>query len=516
MSDILAIDLGTTFITASWFNAGKPEILARFPSVVQFTSMGQIIIGEKALERKIGNRENTIDCIKRLIGRTYKEIEKEVTKYTFGIIQENTSFFIDTFYSLQKPEEIASLLINDIKERAEKKTGTKFKKVVLTTPASSNSVQRLALKQASEKIGLKVLKIINEPTAATLAYIYANEIKSEKLAIYNFGGGMFDFSIIEFHKSSLRILSTYGDTQLGGWDLTGEMVNLIVSRFQAETGFKIDLNQSLILKAEMNIVAEEAIHTLSYESFCNINIQNVTRSERGEIIDLKIIIYRSEFEKKISPILKKTIGFISSSITEAKLKINELSKIILVGGCTQIPLVKKTLEDFFYNSGSNHRTKALPLLMDVKNCLGKLYSPEEMVAFGAAIQAGILSKEIINLNIKDIVTKSLGIATYQDKFSAIIKQGEILPVIKGNIYTTVNHYQRELEIEVLQGGKTRASHNNLLGKFRLKDIESAPAGSPKILVNFSIDESGIFNVSAEDLKTKTRKEMLVEEAAWKI
>jgi molecular chaperone DnaK len=515
MPDILAIDLGTAFTTAAYFKNSIPEIIERMPSVVQFGFMGQVLVGEKALERKIGNRENTVDSVKRFLGRSYREIEKETGKYTFGIRTDSQKrLLIDTFYNMESPEDIAALIIKEIKERAESKTGCHFNRVVLTTPASSTSTQRLAMKSAAEKAGMQVLKIINEPTAAVLAYSFCTGLINEKLAIYNFGGGMFDFSIVDIKPPAVRILSTYGDTLLGGWDLVDSMVHLILARFRKETGISLNLDQSLLLKAEFYLVAQEAMHQLSTTWSVRVNIQNVARGGAGEIIDLNLVILRKEFEKCILPVVSRTIDLARNTIEESGIKLHNLSNILFFGGCTRIPYIRTALEDFLANYSGDapwfRKMLKKSLLPD------KYLEPQNIVALGAAVQIGILTKEIGYMEILDIVTKSLGIKAHNNIFSRIIPQGTVLPAIKGSIYTTVYHYQQELEIDVLQGEKPKASANTSLGRFILRDIERAPAGVPKVKVNFSIDESGIFNVDAEDLKTGVRKEMLVEQSMWKL
>jgi molecular chaperone DnaK len=515
MSEILAIDLGTTFTTAAHFINGQPEIIERMPSVVQFGFMGQVLVGEKALERKIGNRENTVDGIKRFLGRSFKEIEKELGKYTFGIQPDDKNqLLIDTFYNMERPEDIAALIIQEIKERAENKTGLKFTKVVLTTPASSTSTQRLAMKYAAGKTGLEVLKIINEPTAATLAYEFYTGLKSGKLAVYNFGGGMFDFSIVDINPPCVKILSTYGDTLLGGWDLVDAMVQLIIKKFQRQTGISLNLEQSLLLKAEFYMVAQEAMHKLSSVYMTQINIQNVARSENGEIVDINLFISRSEFEVKIYPIISRTIDLVRNTIQEANIRVDKLSDFLFFGGCSQIPYIRTIIEEFLISyTGKRGKIREI---MARSLSIEQSINPQNIVALGAAVQIGILTKEISNMQILDIVTKSLGIKTHNDIFSQIIPNGTVLPALRGSIYTTVYNYQQDLEIDVLQGGKPKASSNTSLGRFILKDIESAPAGIPKVKVNFIIDESGIFNVEAEDLKTGVRREMVVEQLLWKL
>lgn len=511
MSNILAIDLGTSYITSSYFQQAQMVIIEKMPAVVQFGCMGNILIGEEALNRKIGNRENTIDSIKRFIGKSYKELEKELPKYTFGVItNKKKELLIDTFYSLEKPSKIVALLIKEIKERAEKKVGLKFEKVVLTIPASFTSSQRVELKKASEEIGLEVIKIINEPTAAILSYLYASGITSENFAVYNFGGGMFDFSVINFNRPYLKILSTYGDDKLGGLDLINEMVNLIITKFERLESISLNLETSLILKAELYEVAKNTVHELSTKTESLVNIQSVARSKDFKIIDMNLIITREEFEIAITPIIDKTIELMKNTLDTAVLDLKTLSKVLLIGGSSKIPLVKRKVElalYYYYNQ------KSIPL-----RYLPKIEAndkADDLVALGAAVQIGILQGEV-GIYIKDIVTKALGITIYPSQFSPIIEKGVPLPANCSSTYTTVYNYQESLEVEVLQGGAKLSKDNDCLGTFRLKDIESARAGKPKILVKFNIDENGIFSVSAKDLKTGSYNDMLVEQASWKL
>lgn len=511
MSNILAIDLGTSFITSAYFKNQMSKVIVRLPSVIQFGCMGNVLVGEEALNRKIGNRENTVDSIKRFIGKSFAEIEKETYKYTFGILAgKDSELLIDTFYSVEKPAQIISLLLKEIKEKSEQKTGVIFNQVVLTVPASFTSTQRKILKTSAESIGFEVLKIINEPTAAVLEYLYGSGLTSEQFAVYNFGGGMFDFSIVDFNLPNLKILSTYGDAQLGGIDLVGKMIHLIIAKFQVQEGIFINIEKSLILKAELHQVAIDAVHELSTKNQTLVNIQSAAQNSKFELVDMNLIITRADFEEAIEPVIEQTIGFMKKCLDDAKPKLKNLSKVLLIGGSSKIPLVKRKISSFLINYYHTNQGffKHIPQIQDFHNS-------DEIVAKGAGIQAGILAGKL-DLFIKDIVTRELGITVYPNLFSSIITKGVSLPASRNNVYTTVYDYQRELEVEVLQGGKKLAKENDCLGKFKLNDIEFAKAGKPEIRVNFNIDENGIFSVSAQDLKTGSYKDMLVEQATWKL
>lgn len=518
MSSILAIDLGTDFTTTSYLKNGEPVIITRIPSVVQFGSMGQIIIGEDALACKIGNRENTVDGIKRFLGRSFKEIQKELPKYTFGVYPEENNIIIDVFYAQKRPEEIAELILKEVKNKSELLTGQKFSKAVLSVPASASTTQRETLKYSAERAGLEVLRIINETSAGILAYVFAkNKVKDENIGVYNFGGGMFDFSIASIKGHSIKILSTVGDTQLGGLDLVDETVKLILRKFREESGISIDINQSLLLKAELYHVAKEAMQNLTSFTHTEVNIQSAGKTENGEIVDLKIKLTRSDFEDTITPIINKTLSMIQQAIKDSNIGVSSLSKILFTGGCTKILIIRQMIFNFFVNYSKIKKEKDAIGNMLLDTFGNKVpIDPQDAIAIGSAVQIGIITKEIKHIKIEDIVTKSLGITIHYDMNSKIISKGSTLPIQKESIYTTVNDFQKELNIEIIQGEYEKASKNEILGNFLLKDIEVAPAGKPLVLVNFSIDESGIFRVSAKDKKTGSAKSIVLEKAPWQL
>ncbi|MHA1323954.1 MAG: molecular chaperone DnaK [Candidatus Helarchaeota archaeon] len=470
MAKIIGIDLGTSNSAAAVYIGGKPTIIPSaegvtitggkaFPSVVAFTKDGQRLVGEPARRQAISNPERTITAIKRKMGTNYK-VTIDGKTYT--------------------PQEISAMILRKIKEDAEAFLGEEVKQAIITVPAYFNDNQRQATKDAGRIAGLEVLRLINEPTAAAFAYGLDKSDKRLKIAVLDLGGGTFDVTIMEMDNGVFEVISTSGDTQLGGTDMDQKIVEYIVAEFQREHG--IDLTKDPMAMQRVREAAEKAKIELSTTVTSEINLPYLTADSRGPK-HLQMTLTRAKLEQLIDPVLKRLDGPISRALKDAKLTPDQIDKIILVGGPTRMPCVRERFAKFFGREPERG------------------IDPMECVAIGAAIQGAVLQGEVKDMVLLDVTPLSLGVETLGGVFTKLIERNTTIPTKKTEIFSTAEDNQPGVEIHVLQGERPLARDNITLGKFHLTGIPPAPRGVPQIEVTFDIDANGILHVSAKDLGT---------------
>ena len=474
---IIGIDLGTSNSQAAVMLGGKPTIIPSaegatyagkmFPSCVAFTKDGQMLVGEPARRQAVSNPEGTIMGVKRKMGTNYKYkiYGKEYT-----------------------PQEISSYILRKIKTDAESFLGEPVKKAVITVPAYFDDNQRTATKDAGTIAGLDVVRIINEPTAASLAYGIDRSEKEHNIMVFDFGAGTLDVTIMEFGDGVFEVLSTSGDTQLGGRDMDDAIVNYLVDEFKKDTG--IDLRKDKTAMERIREAAERAKIELSTVLETEINLPYITADQTGPK-HLTRKIKRAELERLVAPIVEKCRKPMEQAIKDAKIKPEDITKIILVGGPTRMPIVRKFVEDFVGKKAERG------------------VDPMECVAMGAAIQGGVLAGEVKDIVLLDVTPLTLGIETLGGVVTPLIKRNTTIPVKKSQVFTTAADFQTAVTIHVVQGERPMAADNTSLGQFNLVGIPPAPRGVPQIEVTFDIDANGILNVSAKDLGTGKEQKITI-------
>ena len=497
MAKILGIDLGTTNSAMAIVEGGEPRILENeegvrtTPSVVAISKTKERLVGILAKRQAVTNAKNTIFSVKRLIGRKFLEEEVQKDKKLFPYSIEESSgggVKIKMNEKSYTPEEISAMILQKLKRDAEAKLGEKIEEAIITVPAYFNDSQRKATKDAGEIAGFKVKRIINEPTAAALAYGF-NKKKDEKIVVYDFGGGTFDVSVLEVGDDVIEVKSTDGDTHLGGDDFDQKIINWIIVEFKKENG--IDVSKDFLALQRLKESAEKAKHELSSTTETEINIPFITSDSSGPR-HLLLKMTRAKLEELVGEYIKRSIEITKRAINESSFKINEINEIILVGGQTRMPSMQKAVRDLF-NKEPN-----------------KSINPDEVVALGAAVQAGIMQGDVKDVLLLDVIPLSLGIETLGAVSTKIISKNTTIPTSKSQIFSTAADNQTSVEIHILQGEREMAVDNKDLGRFILDGIPPSPRGMPQIEVTFDIDVNGILNVKAKDKATNKEQSIKIE------
>ena len=500
MSKIIGIDLGTTNSCVAILESGKPKIIENSegdrttPSVVAYTE-NETIVGQSAKRQAVTNPENTLYAIKRLIGRKFDgEIKKEAESTPFKIIKaDNGDAWVEVKGEKLAPQQISAQVLTKMKKSAEDYLGHEIKEAVITVPAYFNDSQRQATKDAGKIAGLEVKRIINEPTAAALAFGMDKKTGDQKVAVYDLGGGTFDISIIELAEidgeKQFEVLSTNGDTSLGGEDFDNVLIDHLVSEFKKEQNFDLTQDSSAIQR--LKEAAEKAKIELSSNQQTEINLPYITADSSGPK-HLLLKLTRAKLESLVADLVSKTLEPVKTALSDAKLSTSEISDVILVGGQTRMPLVQEKVKEFF---GKDPR---------------KDINPDEAVAAGAAIQGAVLAGDVTDILLLDVTPLTLGIETMGGVMTPLIEKNTTIPTNKSQIFSTAEDNQTAVTVNVVQGERKQAKDNKQLGLFNLDGIPAAPRGMPQIEVSFDIDANGILNVSAKDKATNKEQSITIQ------
>ena len=494
MGKIIGIDLGTTNSVVAIMEGNEPQVIVNpegsrtTPSVVAFTKSGERLVGQVAKRQAITNPENTIFSIKRLMGRKFDEVSEEMKMVPYKVERaSNGDVVIEISGKKYSPPEISAMVLQKLKQSAEDFLGQKVDRAVITVPAYFNDSQRQATKDAGEIAGLKVERLVNEPTAAALAY-GLDKKSDETIAVFDFGGGTFDISVLEVGEGVVEVKSTNGDTHLGGDNIDQRLIDWIVDEFRKDQG--IDLSKDKMALQRLKEAAEKAKIELSSTMSTDINLPFITADSSGPK-HLNMQLSRAKFEQLIGDIVQKTMEPVKRALADAGLSPKDIDEVVLVGGSTRIPMVQKLVTDYFGKEPH------------------KGVNPDEVVGIGAAIQGGVLGGDVTDVLLLDVTPLSLGIETLGGVMTKLIERNTTIPTKKSETFSTAADNQTSVEIKVVQGEREMARDNKLLGKFHLENIPPAPRGVPQIDVTFDIDANGIMNVSAKDLGTGKEQKITI-------